>query len=116
MVRRLHAFARVAVDAARRAALREGRRQQHVVDPQAVILRERELPVVPPAERHWRLLEQSEAVGNPRREELAECRALGRRAMDLPVPQHWIVHVAVVGRDVEIAGDRELGMTNQRGA
>ncbi len=104
------ALARVAVDAAGRAARREGGREQDVVDAQTVVLRKRELPVVPPAERLLRLREHPEAVLHTEPEPVAEHLAFGVGAKHLAAPELGIVDVAVFRRDVEIAGDRERRM------
>src|SRR5262245_58038692 len=113
VVRRLLALARVAVDAARDTALGERGREQDVIDAQAVVLREREHAVVPPRERHRRLLEESEAVVQSDVEQRLERRTLGLGAVDLAGPQHGIVHVAILGGHVEVAGDRERAMALQ---
>jgi hypothetical protein len=109
-------LAGVAVDAARRATRRERRRQQHVVDAQAVVLRKRELPVVPPRERLRRLLEQAKAVDQAGGEQRAERRALGFRHQHLPGPQRRVVHVTVVGCHIEVAEHRELRVADEFGA
>ena len=95
--------------------------EQDVVDPQAVVLRKRELPVVPPAERLLRLVEEAEAVAHAERLPVAKYLAFGVGAQHLPAPELGLVHVAVLRRDIEVAGDheclvpRELSLEERRG-
>src|SRR5689334_14840895 len=105
MIRRLLSLARFAIDSAGQAAFGKRRGQKDMIDAQAAILRKRELPIVPPTEGLRRLLEQSEAVDQTGGEESAERGALGVRAHDLSGPQLGVVHVAIIGRNVEIPCD-----------
>ncbi len=113
VVRRLLALALVAVDAACGAARGQRRRQQDVVDAQAVVLGECKLAIVPPAERRRRLVEQAKAVLEARGEKRAKRGALGVGAQHLPGPQRRVVHVAVFRRDVEVAHHGDVRVAGQ---
>jgi len=113
MVGGLLELARLAVDRAGADPRRERCVQQDVVDPQAGIAAKAEHPVVPPAELLRRLLEQPERIDQAELDQPEESRALFGRAVDLARPLLGVVDVAVFGRDVEVAEQRERG---RRGA
>src|SRR5690606_21908424 len=77
------------------------------VDPEAQVAAKGRRPVIPPAESAFRLLELAERVVETELEDAAERRSLGGRAVDLALPRGRVVHVPVLGRDVEIADDDE---------
>ena len=106
-------LAHFALDAGGSAACGERLRQQHVVDAQAEIALEAAHAVVPPREALLRLREAAEAVDEAQVEQAPEGGALGVGTEDLAGPGGGVVHVAVFGSDVVVAGDDELRMRAQ---
>src|SRR5262249_20700894 len=78
-----------------------------------MILRERELPVVPPAERLLRLLEQTEAVFEAKPDPIPENCALGLGAHHLSAPEVRIVDVALLRRNIEVSANDEARVTRE---
>src|SRR5262249_50075705 len=87
--------------------------QQDVIDAQAEIALEGVHPIVPPAERPVRLLEQTKAVLETDVEQAAERGTLGFAEQDSALPQPRIVHIAFFGSDIAVAQQGELRMVLQ---
>src|SRR5690606_19456522 len=96
--------ARLAIDARghRRPTQRVG--HQGEVDAQAEVAAEGGLAIVPPAEDAAFVAVQPEAIVQPQVEQRTQRVALRAGGQDVAlVPDRGIVHVALVGRDVEVA-------------
>ena len=72
MIRRAFPAARVRVDPAAGAPGRELLARENEVDPEAGIAAQRTAPIVPPAERPFRLLEAAEHVHQTERQQRAQ--------------------------------------------
>ena len=84
------------------------RRQQELmhedqIDAQAVVAPERALPIVPPAERFFRLLEVAEGIDQSDVADGLQRGALFRAHVHAAHPRRRVVHVTIFGRDVEVA-------------
>ena len=66
-----------------------------MIDAQSVLLRERELAVVPPAERFLGLLEEPKRIVEAERQPIAKRRALRVGKKHLAAPEVGIVYVAI---------------------
>ena len=102
MVGRALALALVAIHHDVDQSPHQGLRQQDVVDPEAAVLGEAQLSVVPPGERLLVRVQRAEAVGEPPGREVRERLALFVAAEDLAAPGIRIVNVDVRRRDVEV--------------
>src|SRR6185437_4626585 len=86
---------------------------QDQVDAQAQVAAERALPVIPPTEMSRVFHERAKRIDEAKIEDAAQRRALGFRAQHLSAPRFRIVHVAIVGRDIEIAQHDHLAVALQ---
>src|SRR3569832_496641 len=103
VIRRILAFARLAIDRLR-ADLRGDRLGgKNNVDAQALVLEQRHAAVVPPRVDLAGGVVLAEHVDEPEREHVAESGALLGTAMDLAGPLLRRPHVEVIARDVEVA-------------
>src|SRR5438105_1204449 len=110
VVRGPGALAFVPVDLDRGAALDQRRAQQDVVDPEPPVPVKRAGPVVPPrVEASLLGLVDPERVGQPPAEERAEAAPLGLARHDVTAPLLGIPDVAILGRDIEVAADDDVG-------
>src|SRR5690606_39736405 len=103
MVGGLLELARFAVYRAAAQAVRDALVDQPEVDPQTGVAPEREHPVVPPGVRALGLLEVAKGIDEAGVDQGSKTLALGFGAVDLARPGGRVVHVAVLGRDVEVA-------------
>ena len=74
-----------------------------MVDAQAKIPLEAEHTVVPPGKTLFCLFKEPEAVFHSKCKQSLEGAALGLRAEDFSFPGRWIMHVAIVRGDIEVA-------------
>ena len=102
VVRGLRTLAVVAVDAARLEPLRERRREQHGIDPQAHLAVEVALSIVPPGEARLVRVELAEGIHHARLEQRGEALALGRGHVGGAHEGGRVVHVEIGGADVEV--------------
>ena len=102
MVRGLLPFAWRTVDEAGRATLCQRIRQEDVIDPQAHVASEGELPVVPPAVRFFGLVEKTERIYQVEVHQAPEMLAFGFRGQYMVSPYFGIVDVTVFGSDVVV--------------
>src|SRR5947208_711371 len=101
------ALALVAVDLDGEAARGQRGRQEDVVDPEPPAAVERPGAVVPPREEAALLAVESQRVLEAPAHEVAEDGALGVAEHDLAAPLLRVPDVAVLGRDIEVAAERE---------
>src|SRR3954464_1570264 len=94
--------ARLDVNGARAAALRNLRRKQREVDAQTPAALEGLEPIVPPRELLLRLVESLLAIDEADVHHFAQRLARRCGDVDLAFPALRVVHVAVLGRDVHV--------------
>ena len=104
---------RLHVDAAAGKPGQQLAMHQDEIDAQAVVPAECALAVVPPAERLLRLFEVPEGVHQPKFGDSRQRGALLGTHVHAAHPGRRVVHVAIFGRDVEVAQHDEPGMVRR---
>ena len=111
MIRGALALAHFPIDRCGRAVRGKRFGEENVVNAQAKVLLESEHAVIPPGKALFGLLEQPETVFHAECQQALKDSAFRFGAQDFALPGFCVMNVAVLGRDVEVAGENQLRKT-----